>query len=140
MRIIRKPGQRYCQDCIQHTDEPSEKDMKKVHGWAAVGRDFKSDMILYNVPENTNGKMSLKAYIDQILEPVVKPWIDRGDDFCLEEDGDSGHGPSKKNIVRTWKESHGLQSYFNSASSPDLSPIKNCWQPPCEGWNELNSR
>ena len=43
IRIIRKSGQRYCQDCIQHTDEAKEKDQKRVHGWAAVGHEFKSD-------------------------------------------------------------------------------------------------
>lgn len=47
--------------------------------------------------------MSQQAYIDQILEPIVKPWIDK-QDFVIEEDGDSGHGPGKSNIVRTWKQ------------------------------------
>jgi hypothetical protein len=45
--------------------------------------------------------MSQKAYIDQILEPVVKPWLDAGEHFVLEEDGDSGHGLGKNNIVQT---------------------------------------
>lgn len=130
IRIIRKPGQRYCQDCIQHTDEAKEKDQKRVHGWAAVGHDFKSDMHLYDVPGNTNGKMSQQVYLNSILKPVVKPWLDRGDNFCLEEDGDSGHGTSKRNIVRSWKEENQLKSYFNCASSPDLSPIENTWLPP----------
>ena len=87
-----------------------------------MGHNFKSDIRLYDVPGNTNGKMSQRVYIDQILKPVVKPWLDRGDDFCLKEDGDSGHGTSKNNIVRKWKEENG-----NCASSPDLSPIENCW-------------
>ncbi len=46
----------------------------------------------------------------------------------LEEDGDSGHGPSKNNLVQDWKKEHKLQSYFNCASLPDLAPIENCWQ------------
>ena len=69
-------------------------------------------------------------YIDSILEPIVKPWIETGQNFVLEEDGDSGHGPGKSNIVKTWKETHGLEYYFNCPASPDLSPIENCWQPP----------
>jgi hypothetical protein len=44
----------------------------------------------------------------------------------LEEDKDS----SKSNIVRMWKATHKLESYFNCHSSPNLSPIKNCWLPP----------
>ena len=41
LRIIRKPGERYCVDCIQHSDAPKRKDEKHCHCWAAVGYDFK---------------------------------------------------------------------------------------------------
>jgi hypothetical protein len=46
--------------------------------------------------------MTQKGYIEQILKPYILPWIQRGDDFVLEEDGDSGYGPlrSKGNIVK----------------------------------------
>ncbi len=103
-----------------------------MHCWAAIGYNFKSDIIFYNVPGNTNGKMSLQVYRDSILEPHVKPWIKRGDDFVLEEDNDLGHGigKAKTNIVRKWKEDNRLEYYFNCAQSPDLSPIENCWMPP----------
>jgi hypothetical protein len=146
LRIIRKPGMRYCQDCIQEADEPDEKDKKRFHCWATIGWDFKSPIYFYNVPGNTNGKMSLQVYRDQILEPIVKPWLESGQDFVLEEDGDSGHGTGKSNIVRTWKQKHGLKSYFNCSSSPDLSPIENCWLPPkayCRKyphWNDATTR
>jgi hypothetical protein len=90
--------------------------------------------------------MSLRVYRDAILEPIVKPWLDRGDDFVLEEDNDSGHGTGKSNIVRTWKRKNRLNSYFNCPSSPDLSPIENCWQPPKQflkkfpHWDEFETR
>ena len=57
---------------------------------------FKSNIIFYDVPGNKNGKLTHQVYIDSILEPVVKPWITAGEDLVLEEDGDSGHGISKK--------------------------------------------
>jgi hypothetical protein len=54
--------------------------------------------------------MAQKDYISQILEVAVKPWIELGDDFVLEEDGDSSHGPTdNNNIVRQWKRKHGLE-------------------------------
>ncbi len=31
LRIIRKPGQRYCMDCIQEADSPKDKDLKRQH-------------------------------------------------------------------------------------------------------------
>ena len=74
--------------------------------------------------------MSQRVYIDSILEPIVKPWIEAKHDFVLEEDGDSGHGPGKSNIVRTWKQNNDLKHYFNCPCSPDLAPIENCWQAP----------
>jgi hypothetical protein len=43
--------------------------------------------------------MTQKAYIEQILEPVVKPLLDKGQDFVLFKDGDSRHGPRKENPV-----------------------------------------
>jgi hypothetical protein len=73
--IIRKPGMRYCQDCIQEEAQPAEKDRKRFHCWAAIGYNFKSLIHFYNVPGNTNGKMSQRIYIDSILEPIVKPWL-----------------------------------------------------------------
>jgi hypothetical protein len=76
-----------------------------------VGYNFKSYIRSYNAPGNTNGKMSQRIYIDQILEPIVNPWIQHGDKFVL-EDGDSGHGPGKNNIVKDWKQENNLNSYF----------------------------
>ena len=72
--------------------------------------------------------MKLSVYIDQILEPIVKPWLLAKQDFVLEEDRDASHGTGKSNIVRTWKKDNGLEYFFNCAGSPDLSPIENCWQ------------
>jgi hypothetical protein len=92
-----------------------------------MGYDFKSDIRYYNVSGNANEKMSQRVYIDQILKPVVKSWLDQGHDFVLEEDGDSGHDSGKSNIVRAWKEKHNLKHYFNCVASPDLSFIENCW-------------
>ena len=74
--IIRKPGERYYADYIQHREEKDgykKKELKKVHAWAAVGYDFKSPLTFYTIPSNNNGKMTQKAYIEQILTPVVQP-------------------------------------------------------------------
>ena len=128
LRYIRRPGERYYSDCIQRVKEPKDSDLKRQHTWSAAGFNFKGPIVFYTVPSNDNGKMTLQVYRDSILEPIVKPWIATGQNFVLEEDGDSGHGTGKKNIVRTWKQQHGLKYYFNCSNSPDLSPIENCWQ------------
>ncbi|KAL8296168.1 hypothetical protein RB594_003633 [Gaeumannomyces avenae] len=96
-RVLRRPWERDCPDCVQEMNEPpDEKDIKRVHAWAAVGYNFKSGLVWYNVPSNDNGKMTLQVYRDEILEPVVGAWLRDGQDFVLEEDNDSGHGTGKK--------------------------------------------
>ncbi|KAI9858848.1 MAG: hypothetical protein M1824_004013 [Vezdaea acicularis] len=101
LRIIRKPGQRYCPDCIQHKATPAPKNEKQFHCWAAVGFNFKSNIHFYNFTTNQN---------------VVKPWLEAKHNFVLEEDGDSGHGLDRgRNIVKNWKEQNGLEHYFNCA-------------------------
>jgi hypothetical protein len=113
-----------------------------------VGYNFKSDLT-FHTTNNKNGKMSLSVYRDQIPEPIVKPWLERGDDFVLGEDNDSGHGggASKRgNIVQSWKKEHNLEHYFNCPCSPDLAPIENCWRPPKQfmarfpHWDEFETR
>lgn len=134
LRIIRRPGERLCWSCIQERGPPPEKakdveDEVRIHAWAAVGWNFKTPLIWYTT-NNKNGKMSQKVYIDQILEPHVGQWIERGDIFELEEDRDSGHGPAdNNNKIRRWKAVKGLKAWFNGPKSPDMSVIERCFQP-----------
>jgi hypothetical protein len=59
VRIIRKPGERYCSDCIQHTlSREDEKVIERQHSWAAVGYNFKSNLSFHST-KSRNGKMSL---------------------------------------------------------------------------------
>jgi len=110
-----------------------------------VGWNFKSDIFFYD-SRNKNGKITQKAYIEQILKPFVKPLLDKGRDIVLFEDRDSGHGPGKKNPVREWKDKHGLKFYFNVSNSLDLNIIENCWQEPKHyvakypHWNDKETR
>ncbi|KAF1809503.1 hypothetical protein P152DRAFT_461448 [Eremomyces bilateralis CBS 781.70] len=132
--IIRKRGQRYCLNCIQRVSDPDEADKRKVHAWAAVGYNFKGPLVFYNIPPNNTGKMSQEVYLNEILKPIVRPWIANHEYFVLEEDQDSGHAPprstkTKPSAVSQWKKDVGLQSYFNCAGSPDLAIIEDCFQP-----------
>lgn len=144
IRIIRHRGRHWRNhpECIHRKetrDTGNEDDNKRVHYWAAVGRNFKSPLIRYEVPSNKNGKMSYRVYIDSILEPVVSKWCLEDQPWTLEEDGDSGHGKgAKPSVVSRWKEAHGITKdssglhryFFNCPQSPDLVPIEDCWSYP----------
>jgi hypothetical protein len=111
-------------------EAPAEKELRRLQCWAAVGHDFKSPLVWYDVPSNNNGKMTIQAYRDQSLKPVVAPWLRARHSFFLEEDNDSGHGGKGNNIVTKWKKENGLESYFNCPLSPDFVPIEKAWQLP----------
>jgi hypothetical protein len=57
------------------------------------------------VVARSNFKMNfyslVRESIHQILEPVVRPWLDAGEQFVLEEGGDSGHGTSPHGLGRS---------------------------------------
>ncbi|KAH0492913.1 hypothetical protein TgHK011_007840 [Trichoderma gracile] len=129
--IFRKPGERYCPDCINERPAPrlSEQERFNAHFWAAIGYDFKSDLYEYRISSNNNGKMTGAYYRDHILGKVVKPWLDQGQDFILEEDRDSGH---RSKIVDEYKKKEGICYFYNAAGSPDLSPIENAWRIPAQ--------
>lgn len=55
--VIRKPGEVHCPDCVIQKDEPKKEHEKKVHGWGAVGYNFKSPLLPYKT-NNSNGKMT----------------------------------------------------------------------------------
>ena len=129
LRIIRKSGMRYYQNCIEEVQEPIEKDKKRYHCQVAVGHNFKFNIYFQKIPGNTNGKMSQQVYINKILEPVVKPWLQAHHNFVVEKDGDLGQRLGKSNTVHSWKEQNNLGTYFNCHNSLDLALLENCWQP-----------
>lgn len=60
VHVIRRPGERYCPACIQEEQIPARKDDSRftAHFWGAIGYNFKSELIQYDVPSNDNGKMT----------------------------------------------------------------------------------
>jgi len=128
--IIRKPGERYCPDCIDHVTKQDPEDINRRHCWGAVGYNFKSKLVFYNVPTNKNGKLTKAVYLNDILKTEVQRWLDEGDThFILEEDNDSGHGTAKGGgqELKSWKAEKGIELLPNCPRSPDLSIIENVW-------------
>jgi hypothetical protein len=141
-RIIRKRGKgnRYKPECIQRIEgkdgTKEERNAKRIHFWGAIGYNFKSPLIEYTISTNNNGKMSQIGYRDQILKPEVAKWCKESIKWCLEEDGDSGHGgKSVKNLVIDWKKDNQMSQeqgalhswYFNCPQLPDLAIVEECW-------------
>lgn len=124
VRILRKPGERYCPDCLYEQPSPKLKQEERfnAHFWGAIGYNFKSDLYDYRISTNNNGKMTATYYRDHILKKIVKPWLDQGMAFILEEDRDSAH---RSKIVKAYKKKEKIRHFYNAAGSPDLSLIEN---------------
>lgn len=135
LRILRRHGERYCSECFPGDREPArqnpEKDEVHLHAWAMVGWNYKSRLIWYTTTKtNNDGKMSQQTYIDTVYEPVVKPLLQAGEDFIVEEDRDAVYGieGNKNNPLRQWRDANRLGAYMNPAKSPDLTVIEDCLQ------------
>jgi hypothetical protein len=134
--ILRQKGERYKHKCMQMVKKKTKHDHKQfptIHAWGSMGIGHRH--LEFYTTSSPNGKMTKEVYLKQILKGTVKKWKERGEDFILEEDRDSGHGTSKKRRkdgqficeVARWKEQNGVESFFNAPASPDLSPIENAW-------------
>ena len=45
-------------------EDCKENGQKRIHCWAAIGWNFKSDLFYYTMRTNQNGKLSRQAYLD----------------------------------------------------------------------------
>ena len=151
--VTRKPGEVYCADCVQHSQEVSRKDENKVHAWSWCSFGEKGRLRFYNTGTNSNGAITINTYLE-ILREEVAYWPSNA---VLEQDGAKGHGIGKNSQVTKWLNAHNVSFYTNCPYSPDLAPIENCWLAPqawlrkwghwdefsvreiaTEGWNALS--
>lgn len=140
MRLIPRPGERFCETCATTPEAEWPRDLRKAHAWVAIGYGFKSEAVFYedSTSPNCTGVMTMQEYKDHILEKTVKPWLTTTgpQSFILEEDCEAfAHGAaSKVNLVQQWKDEHGLRYYYNCGDSPDLNPLDSLW-PQRKQWN-----
>jgi transposase len=92
--------------------------------WGAIGWDWKSPLIFLEKLPERKGVCS-KAYLQQVLEPVVFPlFAELGDDYLFMEDGSKVH----KGRARLPKLERGIRGFNWPPSSPDLNPIEKVWR------------
>ncbi|KAJ6445173.1 HMG box protein [Purpureocillium lavendulum] len=146
VRLLPRPGERLqCPGCQSGNESGSgadagwNRDIRKVHAWAATGYGFKSRLVFYeeSTSPNCSGTPSMTDYQDKILSKEVRTWLAAAQSppFILYEDVEAfAHGGlSKQNAVQSWKENAGLRHMFSCGDAPDLSPIETLW-PPKKQW------
>jgi hypothetical protein len=92
--------------------------------WGAISWDWKSPLVFLEKEEGSKGVNS-KAYLHQVLEPVVFPLFDRlGPEYIFMEDGSKVH----LGHARLPRLQHGVRGFNWPPSSPDLNPIEKVWR------------
>jgi len=92
--------------------------------WGAIGWNYKSPLIFLEKLPGRRGICS-KAYLQQVLEPVVFPLFDSlGPEYIYMEDGSKVH----KGHSRLPKLQHSIRGFDWPPSSPDLNIIERVWR------------
>ena len=92
--------------------------------WGALGWDYKSKLVFVEKLLERKGVCS-KAYLQQVLEPVVFPLFDQvGPEYIFMEDGSKVY-VGKARLPRL---QHGIRGFKWPPFSPDLNPIEKVWR------------
>ncbi|KAJ1334034.1 transposase [Microdochium nivale] len=142
-KMTRREGEQECPDCLVKqaaataaasgdseggsSNTRGKKQPARLHCWAAVGHDFKSDLVWYTSVGSISQAITQNAYMDDVLTKTVKRWIRKGDKFVLEEDIARKH-VLNQSVVKQWAEVYKLKCHASSTRSPDLSPIEDVWR------------
>ena len=119
--ITRRTDEKRCSTCIRSVYRSGRF---TVMIWGAIGWDYKSPLVFLEKLPGRKGICS-KAYLEQVLEPVVFPLFDSlGPEYIFVEDGAKVH---KGKARLPWLE-HGIRSFDWPPSSPDLNIIERVWR------------
>ena len=92
--------------------------------WEAIGWDQKSPVVFLEKEEGSK-EVNSKAYLHQVLEPIVFPLFDTlGPDYIFIEDDSKVH----LRYTRLPRLEHGIRGFNWPPSSPDLNVIEKLWQ------------
>lgn len=116
VRVYRRAGERTANCCIQES-EPYGGGSVMV--WGGICGDQKTDLVV------VNGNLTGQRYIDQVLRPVVLPFLQRQQHGVLYQQDNAP--PHVARIVHNFFNVNNVNVMPWPARSPDLSPIEHLW-------------
>lgn len=114
-RVHRRSGERRLEDCIRtrHT-APT----RGVLVWGAIGFNSRAPL------KRINGTITSARYVNDILQPVALPFLQRHPRAIFQQDNAAPHTAAS---TRAFFRDHNVPLLPWPPRSPDLSPIENLW-------------
>ena len=116
MNWVRRPAN--CRYDDKYIREINRQGRCRVMVWGAMTHDQMLDLVVID------GRMNKERYIEDVLNPVVRPYHDLNPNMIFQQDNAPSH---TANVVKSWFTRNNIELLDWPAQSPDLSPIENLW-------------
>ena len=115
-KVWRRPGERYADCCVR---ESSRWGGGSVMVWGGISWRHRTPLVLID------GNLTARRYIDEVLEPVVVPFLHNNADVTLFQQDNAR--PHSARVTMDFLRQNNVQVLPWPAFSPDLSPIEHLW-------------
>lgn len=120
VRVWRRRGERLADVCIRENDRWGGA---HVMVWAGISHRHRTQLVFLEIPGRGAG-LTAQGYIDQVLRPVVLPFMQGREGFQLQQDNARPH---VARITQQFLGTSGVEVLGWPAMSPDLAPIEHLW-------------